>query len=147
MKLTNFDVFWCKMPLANVHIPFCYLFSETCVDNFVSRYNVQKRLSPAFLVFFCFFSEEGGILKYRFVGTLAFMTRRTQILSSLLQASLNTFSLCNGSQILVCTFDVTKRPEFPSNNIFARDWAASRHSVGETMLLLKISVIKLCRHV
>ena len=39
------------MPLANVHTLFFYLFSETCVDNSVSRYNVQWRLSPAFLVF------------------------------------------------------------------------------------------------
>ena len=39
------------MPLANVHTPFFYLFSETCVDNSVSRYKVQWRLSPAFLVF------------------------------------------------------------------------------------------------
>ena len=51
LKLTNSDVFWRKMPLANVHTPFFYLFSETCVDNSVSRYNVQWRLSPAFLVF------------------------------------------------------------------------------------------------
>ena len=34
--LTNFDVFWLKMPLANVDIPFLNLFSETCVDNSVS---------------------------------------------------------------------------------------------------------------
>ena len=33
IKLTNFDVFWRKMPLANVHTPFFYLFSETWVDN------------------------------------------------------------------------------------------------------------------
>ena len=41
------------MPLANEHTPFFYLFSGTCVDNSVSRYNVQWRLSPAFLVFCC----------------------------------------------------------------------------------------------
>lgn len=41
LKLTNFDVFWRKMPLANEHTPFFYLFSETCVDNSVNRYNVQ----------------------------------------------------------------------------------------------------------
>ena len=71
--------------------------------------------------------------KYRSLGILAFVTRHTQILGSLLQASLNIFSICNGGQLPACTFDVKCRPEFPSNNIFARDWAVFRHSVGENM--------------
>ena len=111
------------MPLANVHTPFFYLFSETCVDNSLS---LQRAMTP-FSSFPCFYQ------KYRSLGILAFVTRHTQILGSLLQASLNIFSICNGGQLPACTFDVTWLPEFPSNNIFARDWAVSRHSVGETM--------------
>ena len=37
--------------LSQTYTPFFYLFWETWVDNSVSRYNVQWRLSPAFLVF------------------------------------------------------------------------------------------------
>lgn len=53
MILTNFDVFRLKMPLANVDLPLHYLFSETCVDNSLSCYNVQWRLSPASFLCFC----------------------------------------------------------------------------------------------
>lgn len=53
MILTNFDVFRLKMPLADVDLPLHYLFSETCVDNSLSCYNVQWRLSPASFLCFC----------------------------------------------------------------------------------------------
>ena len=128
------------MPLANEHTPFFYLFSElaSTVDNSVSRYNVQWRLSPAFLVLLLLLLLllllwEGGILKIPIPSYFGFRDMPHPNIEQFAPASLNIFILCNGSQLLACTFNVTWRPEFPNNNIFARDWAVSRHSVAETM--------------
>ena len=52
---------------------------------------LQRAITPFSFLFF--FSEEDGILKYRSLVIWAFVTRRTQTLSSSLQASLNISSL------------------------------------------------------
>ena len=132
------------MPLANEHTPFFYLFSGTCVDSRQLCLSLQRAMTPfsSFPCFFfccccccccCFFSWEGGILKIPIPSYFGFRDMPHPNIEQFAPASLNIFILCNGSQLLACTFNVTWRPEFPNNNIFARDWAVSRHSVAETM--------------
>ena len=132
----------CLSQMNTLPSSICFRELASTVDNSVSRYNVQWRLSPAFLVFFVvvvavvvvvFFSWEGGILKIPIPSYFGFRDMPHPNIEQFAPASLNIFILCNGSQLLACTFNVTWRPEFPNNNIFARDWAVSRHSVAETM--------------
>ena len=132
------------MPLANEHTPFFYLFSGTCVDSRPLCLSLQRAMTP-FTSFPCFFFVVVVVVvffffmgRWNFKNTDPFVfwlswhaaPKYWAVCSSIASY---LFILCNGSQLLACTFNVTWRPEFPNNNIFARDWAVSRHSVAETM--------------
>ena len=129
------------MPLANEHTPFFYLFSGTCVDSRQLCLSLQRAMTPfsslilvfLLLLLLLLLLWEGGILKIPIPSYFGFRDMPHPNIEQFAPASLNIFILCNGSQLLACTFNVTWRPEFPNNNIFARDWAVSRHSVAETM--------------
>ena len=136
----------CLSQMNTLPSSICFRELASTVDNSVSRYNVQWRLSPAFLVFFVvvvvvvvfFFSWEGGILKIAIPSYFGFRDMPHPNIEQFAPASLNIFILCNGSQLLACTFNVTWRPEFPNNNIFARDWAVSRHCCRDYVLLFML---------
>ena len=119
------------MPLANEHTPF-YLFSETCVDNSVSRNNVQWHLSPAFLVLLLLLLL---LLLLFFMGRWNFKNTDPLVFWLSWHAAPKYWPVCSRHRliylvsVMAANFNVTWRPEFPSNSIFARDW-----TVPETLL-------------